>query len=102
MSTRSVHSPNVEQAPLILFPKEHPSIKSLTEYLLSKTNPDPALRAILEETLAPSSNNHVGLIFSERLVNMPVQIIPPMYRMLADEIKWAIEEVGSPLAIFFT
>jgi len=23
---------------------------------------------------------------------MPVQIVPPMYRMLADEIKWAVEE----------
>jgi len=28
---------------------------------------------------------------------MPVQVIPPMYRMLADEIKWAVEEVISPL-----
>jgi hypothetical protein len=24
---------------------------------------------------------------------MPVQIIPPMFRMLADEIKWAIDDV---------
>ena len=27
---------------------------------------------------------------------MPVQVIPPMYKMLADEIKWAVEEVGPP------
>lgn len=26
---------------------------------------------------------------------MPVQVIPPMYRMLADEVKWAVADVGS-------
>lgn len=31
---------------------------------------------------------------------MPVQIMPPMYRMLADEIKWAIDDV-SPSNEFF-
>jgi len=72
--------------------KDHPSIKSLTGYFISKTNPSPAFRAALEDALA-SPNDHVGLILSERLVNMPVQIVPPMYRMLADEIKWAVEEV---------
>ncbi|KAF9645024.1 hypothetical protein BDM02DRAFT_3149483 [Thelephora ganbajun] len=71
---------------------DHPSIKSLAEYFLSKANPNPALRTVLGDVLGSSSNDHVGLILSERLVNMPVQIIPPMYRMLADEIKWAVEE----------
>lgn len=76
--------------------KDHPSIKSLTEYFLSKANPNPAFHSVLQDALAPSSNNHVGLILSERLVNMPVQIVPPMYRMLADEIKWGVEEVSIP------
>jgi protein BCP1 len=97
MSTRSVFSLNVKHPLLTVSLKDHPSIKSLTEYFLSKANPNPALRAVLEDALASSSNNHVGLILSERLVNMPVQVIPPMYRMLADEIKWAVEEVESPL-----
>jgi len=74
---------------------DHPSIKSLTEYFLSKADPNSALRAVLEDALVSSSNSHVGLILSERLVNMPVQIVPPMYRMLADEVKWAVEE-GEP------
>ena len=76
--------------------KDHPSIKALTEYFISKANHNPAFRAVLEDAFALPSDNHVGLIFSERLVNMPVQIVPPMYRMLADEIKWAVEEVGPP------
>ena len=25
---------------------------------------------------------------------MPVQVVPPMYKLLSDEIRWAIEEVG--------
>lgn len=25
---------------------------------------------------------------------MPVQVMPPMYRMLADEVKWAIDDVS--------
>jgi len=41
--------------------------------------------------IGPSSRNHVGLILSERLINMPVQIAPPMYRLLSDEMRWAIE-----------
>ena len=78
--------------------KDHPSIKSLIEYFLSKANSNVALCTVLEDILAPPSKAHVGLILSERLVNMPVQVIPPMYRMLADEIKWAVEEVApSPL-----
>jgi len=93
---RSVSSPGRNHALLTTSLKDHPSIKSLTEYFLSKANLNLPLRAALEDALASSSNNHVGLILSERLVNMPVQIVPPMYRMLADEIKWAIEEVGIP------
>jgi protein BCP1 len=93
MPTRSVSTPNYNQTLLTVSLKEHPSIKSLTEYFLSKANPNPAFCAVLEDALASSSNNHVGLILSERLVNMPVQVVPPMYRLLADEIKWAIEEV---------
>ena len=39
------------------------------------------------------STNHVGFVFSERLINMPVQVVPHMYRMLADEIQWALDDV---------
>ena len=95
ISTPFVFPPNAKPGPVnCLLPKDHPSIKSLTEYFLSKANHSPALHAVLDDALASSSNNHVGLILSERLVNMPVQVIPPMYKMLTDEIKWAIEEVG--------
>ncbi|KAJ7644330.1 p21-C-terminal region-binding protein-domain-containing protein [Roridomyces roridus] len=39
----------------------------------------------------------LGLVICERLVNMPVQTVPPMYRMLTDELKWAVAD-GEPYA----
>lgn len=34
----------------------------------------------------------VGLILTERWVNIATELIPPMYRMLLEEITWAIED----------
>ena len=50
------------------------------------------------------NERHVGLVICERLVNMPVQVVPPMYRMLVDEIEGALKDVRSPspLPLFFT
>ncbi len=48
----------------------------------------------MTELLKDTSQFHVGLILSERLINMPVQIVPPMYKMLQEEIQWAIEDVS--------
>jgi hypothetical protein len=74
-------------------------MKSLIAYMLLKSESNTPFHTVLQ-TLLPNPNttnqnqNHVGFIFCERLVNMPVQIIPPMYRMLTDEIKWAIDDVS--------
>ncbi|EIW86231.1 hypothetical protein CONPUDRAFT_133729 [Coniophora puteana RWD-64-598 SS2] len=71
--------------------QSHPSIKAIADYALSKTAAaDPPFHAALKGLLA-QSQNHVGLIVCERLINMPVQVIPPMYRMLIDELKTAID-----------
>ena len=37
-------------------------------------------------------NSEVGLILTERLINIPAEVSPPMYKMLLEEINWAIEE----------
>ncbi|KAH9043879.1 p21-C-terminal region-binding protein-domain-containing protein [Lactarius pseudohatsudake] len=75
--------------------KDHPSIKALTEYILSKSEADPSLHQTLQRILSPNASSHLGFVFSERLVNMPVEIVPHMYRMLADEIQWACDD-GEP------
>lgn len=71
-------------------------MKALIDYILLKSSPDIAFHNALENLLGSTglqSQNHVGFIFSERLINMPVQTVPPMYRMLAEEVEWALEEV---------
>ncbi|THH10574.1 hypothetical protein EW145_g1221 [Phellinidium pouzarii] len=75
--------------------QNHASIKALAAYILSKSAAHSALHSALQALLGPEglqSQNHVGFVFSERLINMPVQVVPPMYRMLADEIRLANEE----------
>ncbi|KAI9445586.1 p21-C-terminal region-binding protein-domain-containing protein [Lactarius indigo] len=75
--------------------KDNPSIKALTEYILSKSEADPSLHQTLQRILSSNASSHLGFIFSERLVNMPVEIVPHMYRMLVDEIQWACDD-GEP------
>jgi hypothetical protein len=79
---------------------EHPSIKSLANYCLDKVSsaPDQRFRDTLH-ALFSQSQQHVGLVICERLVNMPVQVIPPMYRMLADELRRAISNVRKMYSI---
>ncbi|QRW05880.1 hypothetical protein RhiLY_04879 [Ceratobasidium sp. AG-Ba] len=76
--------------------REHPSIKAIVSYLLEKVSHNSAAASTLGPLLSPqalaASNHHTGLIISERLINMPPQIMPPMYKMLEDEIQWAVEE----------
>ncbi|KAM0791991.1 hypothetical protein ACM66B_007103 [Microbotryomycetes sp. NB124-2] len=82
--------------------KDRAGIKDLISYLLSKTTSNKALHDKLSNLLSTSATEssadqprHVGLVLSERLVNMPAQIVPPMYKMLGEELQWAREE-GEP------
>jgi hypothetical protein len=40
------------------------------------------------------SKNRIALVVSERLVNLPVQIMPPLWKMTIDEVEKARKEVG--------
>jgi protein BCP1 len=77
------------------FLQDNPSIKAIAEYVLSKSAGNPPLHDTLQTILGHDAPSHLGFIFSERLVNMPVEVIPHMYRMLADEIQWACDD-GEP------
>jgi protein BCP1 len=78
-----------------IFLQDNPSIKAIAEYILSKSAGDPSLHDTLQTILGHDAPAHLGFIFSERLVNMPVEVIPHMFRMLADEIQWACDD-GEP------
>ncbi|CAK3929672.1 related to bcp1 [Lecanosticta acicola] len=68
-------------------------IQQLTEYLLNRTKPQQALHQHLQTLLSPdAASAQIGLILTERFINVPHQIVPPMYNMLQEEIQWALEE----------
>lgn len=69
--------------------KDKPEIQKLKQYILQQTSKNPTLSPVAEALEGP---NTVGLILTERLVNVPVEVIPPMYKMLEEEMDWAIEE----------
>lgn len=54
--------------------------KSLLTYLLSHNPPAP-IKAALD-----GSGPSTGLLFSMRMLNMPVPLIPPLYKMMGDEL----------------
>ena len=65
----------------------------MAAYFLSKSaQTDPAMHSALQSIFS-TAEAHVGLVICERLVNMPVQIIPPMYSMLLEELRNALSAV---------
>ncbi|KAJ8122016.1 hypothetical protein ONZ43_g1682 [Nemania bipapillata] len=64
-------------------------IGQIIEYLSEKAKANQSLSPIPGLL---TSGKHVGLILSERLINMPSDIAPPLYTMLIDEIKDAVED----------
>jgi len=61
----------------------------LAKYLSEKAKTNEALRAV---PALLEGNNQVGLIFSERLINVPSEIAPPLYSMMIDEVEAAVED----------
>ncbi|KAL8298258.1 hypothetical protein RB597_006867 [Gaeumannomyces tritici] len=72
--------------------REKPPVAALVKYVSEKAQAggNKALAAAVPGLL--SSGKHVGLILADRLINMPSEIVPPMYRLLADEIEAAVED----------
>ncbi|KAI9660218.1 MAG: Mss4p nuclear export [Alyxoria varia] len=83
--------------------REKPEVKTLTQYLKRHAAHIPSLSDKLPSLLqhqtepapdTPEKQPHaqLGLILTERFINMPHEITPPMYTMLLEEIQWALEE----------
>lgn len=73
--------------------KDKPVIQQLTEYIArqaAKTGGE--LATSLPALLSHDNSAQVGLILTERFINCPHEIVPPMYTMLQEEIQWALEE----------
>ncbi|QIW99343.1 hypothetical protein AMS68_004861 [Peltaster fructicola] len=63
--------------------RDHAAIKPLLQYLDSRLTSNKEISS----TLQPQTNIRLGLILSERLINMPHQVVPPMYNMLQKEMS---------------
>ena len=74
---------------------EKPAIQKLVTYLLERGAASTALRNHLARLIDPASKAQVGLVLGERFVNLPHQLIPPMYSMLLEEIQWAVADKES-------
>lgn len=75
---------------LTIKPQDKKVISSLTSYL---TRHAPSTLPTLPSLLSPSSpDTQIGLILTERFINMPHETVPPMYTMLLEEITWALQE----------
>ncbi|KAK7982113.1 BCP1 [Apiospora saccharicola] len=66
-------------------------LADLISYLSDKAKATSSLLSVVPDLLA-SPDKHVGLVLSERLINMPSEIAPPMYSMLVDEVEAAVED----------
>lgn len=44
-------------------------------------------------------NAHAGLLLSERLVNAPPQLAPPLNQALFDELEWAQEDEPTQVSL---
>ncbi|KAK9353816.1 p21-C-terminal region-binding protein-domain-containing protein [Lipomyces doorenjongii] len=71
--------------------RENQGIRQIIDYILSKTKLNGAFNKKLTELLAEGAKNNTGIIFSERLINMPTEVVPPMYRLLSDEMQRAVD-----------
>ncbi|KAK4141081.1 protein BCP1 [Dichotomopilus funicola] len=69
-----------------------PPVAQLVEYLSERAKSDEALAGAVSELLAAGSDKHVGLVLADRLLNMPAEVIPPMWNCLIDEIEAAVED----------
>ncbi|CAH9100261.1 unnamed protein product [Cuscuta europaea] len=70
--------------------KENNCIVELKKYLL-KACQDQNVHAKLSLVLEEQSEG-VGLLVSQRVANLPPQLLPPLYDALFDEISWATED----------
>ncbi|RAO70958.1 uncharacterized protein BHQ10_006970 [Talaromyces amestolkiae] len=72
--------------------KDKQVIKDLTQYIAQKAKSNPSLTPLAQLLVNTENPPAIGLILTERLINIPAEVVPPMYSMLQEEISWALEE----------
>ncbi|CAN0117555.1 unnamed protein product, partial [Ectocarpus fasciculatus] len=80
----------VTALPLKHLAKEHECVKSVTKFLLEKAS-KAGRGSEMEEVLGEGTQEKVGLLVSERMINCPMQAVPKLHEALVEDIAWAIE-----------
>ncbi|KAJ1679182.1 Mss4p nuclear export [Spiromyces aspiralis] len=82
---------------LYAFISDKGTVKQIRDYLLGKSErfADAKAKQTLARLLDPKSDKHVGLLINERFVNMPPHIVPPLLRLLFEEMEEAVKK-GEP------
>lgn len=70
--------------------KDQKSIIEIKGYLLKVCQDNSLVREL--KSLLEDQAEHVGLIVSQRVMNLPPQLLPHLYDGLFDEISWATED----------
>lgn len=71
--------------------REQRCITTLKDFLLSKACQEKGVSDKLRLLLGEQARN-VGLLVSQRVVNLPPQLLPHLYNALFDEVSWATED----------
>ncbi|KAK7207275.1 p21-C-terminal region-binding protein-domain-containing protein [Myxozyma melibiosi] len=71
--------------------RDHPALRQIIDYIISKSKKNEGTNLKLKELLADDAKTNTAILFSERLINMPTEVVPPMYNMLLDEMKKAVD-----------
>ncbi|KAG0263100.1 Mss4p nuclear export [Mortierella polycephala] len=93
----NIHKPSTQSsaaasASTIATAKPSHVMTQIRDYVFTKSKQNEKLHAKLKDLLSATSKKEIGLILSERFINMPVETAPPMWRMMLEEVKWAIDE----------
>ena len=76
---------------MFFFPdQDHKCVKEIKDVLLKECKEKDVLDN-LRSFLGVQAQN-VGLLVSQRVVNLPPQLLPPLYDALFDEVSWATED----------
>ncbi|QSL65104.1 hypothetical protein MERGE_002409 [Pneumocystis wakefieldiae] len=69
---------------------EKEAVQKIKSYIMSKISINKEFYEFFCTCYAELGS--IGLVLSERLINMPIEIVPAMYDMLFEEIEWALED----------
>ena len=67
--------------------KTKPSFKPFLDYLISTLPSQSPIRSILDPSSSSTPAPHPAIIFSLRLLNLPLPLLPPLYKMLLSELE---------------